>query len=60
MVIIGTPRADLMDKYYMADGDMIWRLVQEGFHAAYMDDEVQYFKLNNKLKKWLDKNGIKW
>ena len=52
MIIIGTPRADEMDEYYMADGNMIWELEKAGFHARYIDGEVQYYKLNTKLKKF--------
>ena len=55
MIIIGTPKASELDQYYMADGDMIWELVRAGFSAKYQDDEVQYFKLNNKLRKYLKK-----
>ena len=55
MIIIGTPRTDELDKYLMADGNLIWELNQAGFQARYMDEEVQYFKLNNKLKKFLEK-----
>lgn len=58
MIIIGTPKAEELDEYYMADGDMIWRLTQAGFVAKYMDDEVQYFKLNTKLKKYLLKHNL--
>lgn len=57
MIIIGTPRADEMDEYYMADGDMIWELEKAGFHARYIDGEVQYYKFNTKLKKFLEKLG---
>lgn len=55
MIIYGTPRADRLEEYFMADGDMIWELTKAGFVAKYMDEEVQYFKLNTKLKKFLEK-----
>ena len=57
MVIIGTPND--LENYFMADGDLIWELERAGFRAKYMDEDVQYFKLNNKLKKYLVKLGIK-
>lgn len=57
MIIIGIPRADEINEYCMADGDMIWELEKAGFHARYMDGEVQYFKLNTKLKKFLEKQN---
>jgi hypothetical protein len=57
MIIIGTPND--LDNYFMADGDLIWELERAGFRAKYMDEDVQYFKLNNKLKKYLVKLGIK-
>ncbi len=56
MIIIGTPND--LDNYFMADGDLIWELERAGFRAKYMDEDVQYFKLNNKLKKYLLKLGI--
>lgn len=57
MIIIGTPND--LDNYFMADGDLIWELERAGFRAKYMDEDVQYFKLNNKLKKYLVKLDIK-
>lgn len=61
MIILGTPRIEEFDEYYMADGDMIWELTKAGFHAKYMDGEIQYFKLNNKLKKFLEKwSNVEW
>ena len=57
MIIIGTPND--LDNYFMADGDLIWELERAGLRAKYMDEDVQYFKLNNKLKKYLVKLGIK-
>ncbi len=57
MIIIGTPND--LNNYFMADGDLIWELERAGFRAKYMDEDVQYFKLNNKLKKYLVKLGIK-
>lgn len=57
MIIIGTPND--LNNYFMADGDLIWELERAGFRAKYMDEDVQYFKLNNKLRKYLVKLGIK-
>lgn len=56
MIIIGAPK-DIED-YFMADGDLIWELERAGFRAKYMDEDVQYYKLNNKLRKYLIKLGI--
>ena len=56
MIIIGTPND--LENYFMADGDLIWELERAGFRAKYMDEDVQYFKLNNKLRKYLIKLGI--
>lgn len=56
MIIIGTPND--LENYFMADGDLIWELERAGFRAKYMDEDVQYFKLNNKLKKYLIKLGM--
>lgn len=58
MIIIGTPRTEDLQNYFMADGDMIWQLTSAGFTAKYMDEEVQYFKLNSKLKKYLEQHGM--
>lgn len=55
MIIVGLPSPNEMDKYYMADSSMIWELTKAGFHAKYIDGEVQYFKLNKKLKEYLEK-----
>lgn len=55
MIIRGTPRADRLEEYFMADGDMIWELTKAGFVSKYIDEEVQYFKLNAKLRKFLEK-----
>lgn len=57
MIILGVPRTDEIDQYFIADGDMIWELNRAGFVAKYMDEEVQYFKLNAKLIKYLEKSG---
>lgn len=56
MIIIGTPND--LNNYFMADGDLILELERAGFHAKYMDEDVQYFKINNKLKKYLLKFNI--
>ena len=56
MIIIGTPKD--MENYFMADGALILELERAGFRAKYMDEDVQYYKLNNKLKKYLSKLNI--
>lgn len=54
MIIIGLPRTEEMDNYYMADGDTSFLLEQYGFHPKYMaEDDTYYFKLNKKLIKAL-------
>lgn len=58
MIIIGTPKTEDIDKYFMADGNAITILTRAGFIAKYMDEEVQYFKLNSKLKKFLEENNM--
>lgn len=56
MVIIGTPRVDEMSEYFMADGEIAFKLQQANFHPKYVDEDyVYYFKLNNKLKKYLER-----
>lgn len=56
MIIIGTPRD--INNYFMADGELAFMLEQAGFLAKYLDDGyVKYFKLNNKLKKFLESKG---
>lgn len=57
MVIIGTPHD--LENYFMADGELAFQLHQKGFIPKYKDEGCLYFKLNNKLKKYLEKNGIK-
>ena len=57
MVIIGTPND--LENYFMADGDLSWELERAGVQSKYMYEDVQYYKLNNKLKKYLLKLGIK-
>ena len=47
MVTMGVPKD--MDSYYMADEQMAFILNQAGFHPRFMDEDVVYFKLNNKL-----------
>ena len=54
MVIIGVP-SNLAD-YFMADGDLAFRIHQAGFPPKYSDDGVLYFRLSAKLKKWLEEN----
>lgn len=56
MVIIGTPHD--LENYFMADGDLAFQLHQKGFIPKYEDDGCLYFKLNNKLKKYLEKIGM--
>lgn len=57
MVIIGAPFD--RENYFMADGDLAFMLEQAGFLAKYLDDDfVKYFKLNNKLKKFLMSKGV--
>lgn len=56
MVIIGVP-SNLAD-YFMADGDLAFRIHQAGFPPRYSDDDVLYFRLSAKLKKWLEDNHI--
>lgn len=56
MIIIGTPHD--IENYFMADGELAFKLEQAGFLAKYLDDGyVKYFKLNNKLKKFLESKG---
>ena len=57
MVILGTPNH--IEEYFMADGDLAFELHQKGFIPKYEDDGVLYFKLNNKLRKYLEKIGLK-
>lgn len=56
MVIIGTPSNP--QDYFMADGDLAFRIHQAGFPPRYSDDGALYFRLNAKLRKWLEDNGI--
>lgn len=57
MIIIGVPKD--IQNYFMADGELAFMLEQEGFLAKYLDDGyVKYFKLNNKLKKFLESKGL--
>lgn len=58
MIILGTPRD--IEEYFMADGDLAFQLHQKGFIPKYEDDGCLYFKLNNKLKKYLEKIGVKF
>lgn len=58
MIILGTPRN--IEEYFMADGDLAFQLHQKGFIPKYEDDGCLYFKLNNKLKKYLEKIGVKF
>lgn len=56
MIILGTPNN--INEYFMADGDLAFELHQKGFIPKYKDEGCLYFKLNNKLKKYLQKIGI--
>ena len=56
MVIRETP-SDL-EKYFMADGEMAFKLQQKGFKPAYMDFDAVYFVKSNKLLKVLKKLEI--
>ena len=56
MVRLGCP-SDI-SKYYMADGDLAFVLQQNGCHPEWRDGSCLYFKINNKLKKALDKLGM--
>lgn len=58
MIILGTPRD--IEEYFMADGDLAFQLHQKGFIPKYEDDGCLFFKLNNKLKKYLEKIGVKF
>ena len=56
MIIIGTPKD--ISNYFMADGELAFMLEQAGFLPKYLDDGyVKYFKMNNKLKKFLESKG---
>ena len=57
MVIIGTPSNP--QDYFMADGDLAFRIHQAGFPPKCSDDGVLYFRLSAKLKKWLEDNHTK-
>ena len=59
MIILGTPRQEDVDKYFMADGDLAFKLHQAGFIPKYQDEDCLYFKLNNKLVKYLSRIGEK-
>ena len=57
MIILGTPRD--RENYFMADGDLAFFFFFFGFLPKYLDDGyVKYFKLNNKLKKFLESKGV--
>lgn len=58
MIIIGIPRADEMDNYYIADDRIAFILEQAGFHARYFDEGAHYYRLNKKLIKKLSDLGI--
>lgn len=53
MVIIGTPKTNEMNQYFMADGLLAFRLHQAGFIPKYNDEGCLYFKINKKLEKFL-------
>lgn len=56
MVIRGTPSN--IEDYYIADGDLAFRLQQAGFKPVYIDEDAVYFKKNKKLIQTLQKFGI--
>lgn len=58
MVVLGTPRVNELEQYYMADGNLAFKLHQAGFIPKYKDDDCLYFKRNAKLTKWLIKNNV--
>lgn len=56
MIIMGTPKAEEIDNYYMTDSDdEIWALSKAGFYAKYIDNGIQYFKSTEKLRRFIKK-----
>lgn len=58
MIILGMPRD--IENYYIADGDIAFRLHQAGFIPKYKDGDALYFKKNKKLLKFLGKNSLEF
>lgn len=57
MLILGKPKR--INDYYMANNDEAVFLQTESFIPMYKDDDgVYYFKLNRKLKAFLEENGM--
>ena len=56
MIIRGTPK-DLTE-FYLADGELAFRLQQAGFKPVYIDEDAVYFRKNKKLQKFLSKFGL--
>jgi len=54
MIILGTPKASELNDYIIVDGSLAFKLHQAGFIPKYSDDGCLYFKVNKKLKKYLD------
>ena len=57
MVILNNIPKNVED-YFMADGDIAFKLHQAGFIPIYKDSDVLYFRKNHKLIKYLSKIGI--
>ncbi len=56
MVIRDVPHD--IENYYMADADTAFILHQQGFQPKYIDGNIVYFKINNKLLKTLKKLNV--
>lgn len=52
MIILGIPNN--LEDYIMVDGNEAFKLQQVGFKPKYMDEEVLYFKKNNKILKMIE------
>lgn len=52
MIILGIPNN--LEDYIMVDGKEAFKLQQAGFKPKYMDEEVLYFKKNNKILKMIE------
>nr|DAR61696.1 MAG TPA: hypothetical protein [Caudoviricetes sp.] len=51
MVVLGIPSN--LDDYFVADGDLAFRLQQAGAIPLYRDGDCLYFKKSRKLRKIL-------
>lgn len=58
MLILGAPKN--ISDYYMAEDDISFVLQQKGFRPMYKDEDIYYFKLNNKLVKALKEMDIEF